>query len=289
MSMTNSLVFASFAEALQNNPFLQMALLAGFAASISSGIIGSYVVVRRIVFIGGSIAHSVLGGMGFCLWVKRTYGVDWISPLQGALAAAILSALFIGWIHLKYRQREDTVIAALWSTGMSIGVIFIALTPGYNVELMNFLFGNILWVSKTDISMLLWLDLIVLSLSAIFHRKFLAICFDEEQSLLQGISVQKLYLLLLCLIAITVVLLIQVVGAILVIAMLTIPAAIANGMTYRLSKMMWIAVALGCFFTMIGTAASFNLNWPPGATISLTATFFYALNLILNRVRKLIV
>src|SRR5579872_2633789 len=142
-------------QAFQTNPFLQFALLAGCAASITSGIIGSYVVVKRIVFISGSIAHSVLGGMGFCLWLKRTYQIDWLDPLHGAIAAALISALLIGWIHLKYREREDTVIAALWSTGMSIGVIFIALTPGYAVELMHFLFGNILWVSRGDIQLLL--------------------------------------------------------------------------------------------------------------------------------------
>src|SRR3990172_6540537 len=146
--------FANFFHALSNNPFLQLALLAGCAASIASGIIGTYVVVKRIVFIAGSIAHSVLGGMGLCLWLKRVHHVAWITPLEGALVAALISALLIGWIHLRFRQREDTVIAAIWSTGMAIGVIFIALTPGYNVELMNFLFGNILWVSRAD---LIWL------------------------------------------------------------------------------------------------------------------------------------
>jgi zinc transport system permease protein len=284
--MTASPLLGSFIEALQGNPFLQMALFAGITASIASGIIGSYVVVKRIVFISGSIAHSVLGGMGICLWLKRTYGVEWITPIHGALIAAIISALLIGWIHLKYRQREDTVIAALWATGMSIGVVFIALTPGYNVELMNFLFGNILWVSKSDITMLLWLDLIVLCVTAVFHRKFLALCFDEEQSLLQGVPVNALYLLLLCLVAITVVLLIQVVGAILVIAMLTIPAAVAGGLTHRLSTMMIIAVILGWIFTITGTAASYELNWPIGATISLTAALFYILSLSLNRAKR---
>ncbi|HSW86209.1 MAG TPA: metal ABC transporter permease [Rhabdochlamydiaceae bacterium] len=283
MITTTAPVLGLFIEALQSNPFLQMALLAGFAASIASGIIGSYVVVKRIVFISGSIAHSVLGGMGICLWLKRTYGIEWITPIQGALIAAIVSALLIGWIHLKYRQREDTVIAALWSTGMAIGVVFIALTPGYNVELMNFLFGNILWVSKSDISMLLCLDVIVLCITGLFHRKFLAICFDEKQALLQGVPVNALYLLLLCLVAITVVLLIQVVGAILVIAMLTIPAAIAGSWTHRLSTIMIIAVLLGWVFTLTGTAASYELNWPPGATISLTAAVLYSLNLILSR------
>ena len=133
----------SFLEALQANPLLLSAVIAGLASSVVSGIIGSYVVVKRIVFISGSISHSVLGGIGFCLWLERARGVEWASPLIGALIAAILSALIIGWIHLNYRQREDSVIAALWSIGMAVGVLFISQTPGFNVELTNFLIGNI--------------------------------------------------------------------------------------------------------------------------------------------------
>ena len=265
------------------NPFLQMALFAGFAASLTSGVIGSYVVVKRIVFISGSIAHSVLGGMGLCLWLRRTYDLKYLSPLHGAIGAAIASALLIGWIHLKFREREDTAIAALWSTGMSIGVIFIALTPGYNVELMNFLFGNILWVSKEDIQTLLWLAGIVIAAVALFHRKFMAICFDEETAIVEGIAVNGLYLFLLCLIGLSVVLLIQVVGAILVIAMLAIPAAIAGSLSKRLSRVMVHAVLLGCLFTLIGISASYGLNWPPGATIALVAALFYLLSLIFLR------
>lgn len=256
-----------------------MALFAGFAASITSGIIGSYVVVKRIVFISGSIAHSVLGGMGLCLWLRRIFGIEWISPIHGALVAAIFSALLIGWIHLKYREREDTAIASLWSTGMSIGVIFIAITPGYNVEMMNFLFGNILWVSKSDLLMLLTLAAIIVVTVAIFHRKFLAICFDEEQASLQAVHVNLLYLLLLCLVAISVVLLIQVVGAILVISMLAIPPAIAGNFTHRLSVMMCLAVALGCLFSGLGLIVSYQINWPPGATIALISAVGYAISL----------
>jgi zinc transport system permease protein len=273
----------SFFEALLINPFLQMALLAGIAASITSGIVGSYVVVKRIVFISGSIAHSVLGGMGLCLWLKRTYALDWLTPTHGALLAALASALLIGWIRLNYRQREDTVIAALWSTGMSIGVIFIALTPGYSVELMNFLFGNILWASQSDVLTLLVLDICVLVIALIFHRRFQAVCFDEEQTELQGLSVRGNTLLLLSLVAISVVLLIQVVGAILVIAILAIPAAIASSFTHRLSRLMGIAVALSALFAFLGTALSYELNWPPGATISLTAALFYSLSLLRSK------
>ena len=262
-------------EAFLTNPFLYMALLAGLAASITSGVMGSFVVIKRIVFISGSIAHSVLGGMGFFLWLQRTYDIPWITPIQGAIVAAIISALLIGWVHLEYREREDTIIAALWSTGMSIGVIFIALTPGYSVELMHYLFGNILWVTRGDILMLFILDAVVITLVALFRHQFLAICFDEQQAKLQKVKVKSFYLLLLCLIALSVVLLIQVVGAILIIAMLAIPAAIASGLTHRFTKMMVFAVLIGCFFTFLGTTTSYQLNWPPGATIALVAAVFY--------------
>ena len=270
----------NFFSALSQNPFLVMALIAGFAASFASGIIGSFVVVKRIVSISGSIAHSVLGGMGVCLWLRRTYGLDFLTPLQGALATGLLSALLMGWIHLRYKEREDTVIAAIWATGMSIGVIFIALTPGYNVELLNFLFGNILWVSHSDIALLLSLDVLIAASVAIFYRRFLAICFDEQQALLQKVPVHTLYLLLLCLVAIAVVLLIQVVGAILVITMLAIPAAIAGTVTHTLSRMMVIATLLGAVFTFLGMYFSYELNWPPGATISLVAAVFYSISLL---------
>jgi len=275
----------SFFSALQDNPFLLMALAAGFAASFASGIIGSYVVVKRIVSMSGSIAHSVLGGMGMFLWLRRTYGMEFLTPLQGALAAGLLSAILMGWIHLKYKEREDTVIAAIWATGMSIGVVFISLTPGYNVELMHFLFGNILWVSHSDIALLLSLDLLIAAAVALFYRRFLAICFDEQQATLQKAPVHTLYLLLLCLVAIAVVLLIQVVGAILVITMLAIPAAIAGTLTHALWRMMGIAILLGALFTFLGMYFSYELNWPPGATISLVAAVCYCINLVCQRKR----
>lgn len=279
--MTDTLTSLSYFFAiLLTNHFLKMALFASLSASISGGIIGSYVVVKRIVFISGSIAHSVLGGIGVALYLKRTYHLVWIEPIYGALIAAILSAFLIGWIRLYYRQREDTVIAVLWALGMSIGVIFISFTPGYNVELTNYLFGSILWTNKTDLYTLLILDILVLGTAFLFHRRFLAICFDEEQAILQGLPVKFLYFFLLSLVAITVVLLIQVVGAILVISILSLPAAIANTFTSRLSKMMVISILLSMIISTVGMILSFVLNWPPGATITLTATAFYLLNFI---------
>ncbi|MBM3192370.1 MAG: metal ABC transporter permease [Chlamydiae bacterium] len=244
--------------------------------------IGSYVVTKRIVFISGSIAHAVLGGMGLALFLRRTLHLDWLKPIYGALAFAIFSAFLIGLIHLYYKQREDTVIASLWTCGMALGVIFLSLTPGYNVEVLNFLFGNILWTAKQDIFLLLGLDALIFLVIFFFHRRFLAICFDDKQALLQGARVNTLYFLLLSLVAITVVLLIQVVGVILVIAILTLPAAIANLLTQRFAKMMLLASLLGMLFSLIGIGTSFILNWPPGATISLIASLGYFLALLLK-------
>ncbi|PCI95531.1 metal ABC transporter permease [Candidatus Aerophobetes bacterium] len=266
-----------------DNPFLLMALFAGLAASVAGGVIGTYVVTKRIVFISGSIAHAVLGGMGLALYLKRTLHLEWLKPIYGALLFAILAAFLIGWIHLYYRQREDTVIASLWTSGMALGVIFLSLTPGYNVEVLNFLFGNILWTSRQDLFLLLGLDLLIFFVVYFFHRKFLAICFDEKQALLQGLRVKGLYFLLLALVAITVVLLIQVVGVILVIAILSLPAAIANTFTNKFSSIMGFATLFGIVFTLVGISLSFLINWPPGATIALVTTVGYFTNLICKK------
>lgn len=272
----------SFFEALQTNPLLLAAFFAGIAASVVSGIIGSYVVVKRIVFIGGSISHAVLSGIGVCIWLERAQGVSWADPLFGALAAAILSALIIGWIHLNYRQREDSAIAAIWSIGMAIGILFISQTPGFNVELTNFLIGNILWVSKTDLYILGGLDIGVILLILCLHKRFLAICFDEDQARLQGLPVHSLYLLLLILIAVSIVLLIQVVGIVLVMTMLTIPAAIANLLTTRLSYMMMLAILISSLFCFSGNVIAYYLDWPTGATIALIAGVVYVFSLAIS-------
>lgn len=265
------------------NPFFVMTLLAGIGSSLAGGVVGSYVVTKRIVFISGSISHAVLGGMGLALYLRRTFNLLWLEPIYGALAFAILSAFLIGIIHLYYKEREDTVIASLWTSGMALGIIFLSLTPGYNVEVLNFLFGNILWTSQKDLMILLALDLLIFLTVFFFHRKFLAICFDEKQAKLQGLSVKSLYFLLLSLVAITVVLLIQVVGVILVIAILTLPAALANVFSQKFSHIMALGSFLGVAFTFLGLILSFTLNWPPGSTISLVATVAYFLGLGLKK------
>lgn len=273
----------SFWEALQVNPLLLTALFAGLAAAVVSGIMGSYVVVKRITFITGGISHAVLGGMGIAVWLARTQGWEELAPLWGALVTAIAAALAIGWIHLHYKEREDTVIAAIWSIGMAVGVLFIAQTPGFNVELTNFLVGNILWVSPTDLGILFALDGVILGTVFCLHKRFLALCFDEDQARLQGVPVQGLYLLLLVLAAVSVVLLVQVVGVILVMTMLTIPAALANLWTHRLSRMMLLAVGLSALFTVVGMMVAYYCDWPVGATIALVAGLAYAAGYLLTK------
>lgn len=269
----------NFIDALLLSPVLQMAVVAAIGASFASGVIGSYVVVKRIVSISGSIAHSVLSGLGCALYLQRVHGMTWLSPLYGALVAAILSALIIGWVHLNYREREDAIIAMIWSVGMAVGVIFVAQIPGFNVELMNFLLGNVLWVSATDLIILGVLDVVIIATVIVFHKRFLALCFDEKQAELQGIRVGPLYLLLLVLIALSVVLLIHVVGVILVLSMLALPASIASSFTFRLSRMMMGAVALNIAFSLGGMAISYRLDWPAGATIALFSGLIYVLSL----------
>ena len=275
-----------FFTALQSSSLLQYALSAALLASLASGIVGSYVVVKRIAFISGSISHSVLGGMGLFLWLHRVHGQEWAAPILGALVAAIVSALIIGWIHLYHRPREDAVIATLWSVGMAVGVLFIAQTPGFNVELSSFLLGNILWVSQTDLIALVVLDTVLVIACLLLHKKLLAICFDEEQAWLQGLHVKSLYLLLLILIALSTVVLIQVIGIILAIAMLTLPAILVSLFARRLSTIIVLAIVASLVFSLGGTVLSYELDWPTGATITLVAALGYLLALMIRARRS---
>lgn len=250
---------------------MQYALLMGVLASLACGVVGSYVVVKRIGYISGGIAHSVLGGMGIAYFLG-------MNPIHGAIVSALIAAIIIGLVSLKVHQHEDTVIGAIWAIGMAVGVIFISKTPGYNVDLMSYLFGNILLVSKSDLITITILYLGILISVAVFYKQFLAVCFDEEYAKLQGINVTLIYLLLLCLIALTVVILIRVVGLILVIALLTLPAAIAGHYSKSLIGMMITASILGIIFTTLGLAVSYQPNLPAGATIIIIAGTVYLLS-----------
>jgi zinc transport system permease protein len=266
---------SEFLDVLISQGFMQNAIIIGLLASVACGVMGSYVVVRRIVFISGGISHTVLGGMGIAYY----YGYN---PLHGAVISALSAALVIGFVSLRYNQYEDTLIGALWSVGMAVGILFIYKTPGYNVDLMSYLFGNILMVEKESVRLLAYLDGLIILSVLLFYKRFLAVCFDEEYSKLQGVGVVSTYLLLLCLIALTVVILIQVVGIILVIALLTLPAATARYYARSLVQMMIIASILGALFTTSGLIVSYQPNLPAGATIVVIAGLAYLLATVLK-------
>ena len=257
-----------FFTALAQHAFLQTAVAAALLASVGCGVMGTYVVVKRIAFIAGGIAHSVLGGMGAAVY----FGFD---PLHGALLAAITAALLIGWVRLHWQAQEDTLIGALWAIGMAIGVIFISKTPGYQSDLMSYLFGNILLVPRESLWFMLAMDIVLLVVVAVYHRQLLAVVFDEEFARLRGIPVGFFYLLLLNLVAVTVVLLIQVVGLILVLALLTLPAAVAGHYVHSLGRMMLIASLLGSVLSVVGLALSYGPDLPAGPTIILLAGCVY--------------
>ena len=259
---------SEFLDALSTHSFLQNALIAAVLAGVGCGIVGAFVVVKRIGYLAGGIAHTVLGGMGIAYYM----GAD---PRLGAAVAAIAAALAIGAVSLRWKQHEDTIIGALWATGMAIGIVFISRTPGYNVDLMSYLFGNILLVSHSDLLVIAALDATVVLLVALFYKQLIAVCFDEEFARIRGVNVGAIYLMLLCLIAVAVVSLIQVVGLILVIALFTLPAAIAGQFVGSVGAMMLVACGLGVAFGVGGLALSYTTNLPSGATIILLAGTAY--------------
>lgn len=276
----------AFLEALSSSALLQRALLAGVIASVACGVVGSYVVARRITYIAGGVAHCTLGGMGAARYFQQVHGWTWLHPLHGAIVAAIVAALIIGWVSLRAKQREDTVISALWAIGMAVGILFIARTPGYYDDLMSYLFGNVLLVSREDLAMIALLDLLVVGCGVLLYGKLLAVCFDEEFARLRGVRVEVYYLLLLCLTALTVVVLVRVVGLIMVIALLTLPVAVAGHFVSRLWQIMVLASLISIVLTTGGLAASYEPELPPGATTIALAGALYLLVIAGTRLLK---
>ncbi len=259
--------------------FMQHALLGCLLASIGCGVIGTFVVVKRIGFMAGGIAHSVLAGMGIAYFMGA-------SPLMGAMISALIAGVLIGWINLHWRQHEDILIAAFWSVGMAIGIIFISRTEGYNIDLLSYLFGNILLVTTRDLYLMLILDVFIVILVMLFYRQFLATAFDEEFSRLRGINVEFYYILLLCMVALTVVLLIQVVGLILVLALLILPAASASQFVSSIKRMMLLSVIFSAVITSAGLVISYEPDIPSGSTIIILAGIFYILSIVIQGMMK---
>ncbi len=267
-------------EALRDFPFLQHALAAGLLAAIACGVVGSYVVVRRISYMAGAIAHAVLAGLGAAGYTNAALGWSWPTLLHGAVIAALLAAIIIGIVSLRAKQREDTLIGAIWAVGMAIGVLFIYATPGYQTDLMSYLFGSLSFVGRDDLYLLACLNLCIVVTVTLFYHRFQAVCFDEEFARLRGVWVEPLYVLLLCLVALTVVLLVYVVGIILVIALLTLPAAIASLGCRTLLQMFVAATLLAALFTTAGQALAYPLDIQSGGSIILVTGGSYLLAML---------
>jgi len=253
--------------------FMQRALMAGVLVSVACGIIGTYVVVNRFVFVSGGIAHAAYGGIGLGYYLKT-------NPVLSAIVFSVGVALAMGAVQRKTRERADTIIGMMWAIGMALGIIFIDLSPGYVADLMSYLFGSILTVPRADLVIMVMLDIVIIALVVVFYKELLAASFDETFATAANVQVDAIYLLLFCLVALTVVMLMRVVGLILVIALLTMPAAISGQFTSDLKRMMVMSVILGIVFTTVGLWLSYTLNLTSGATIILTSACAFLLAMV---------
>lgn len=255
--------------------FMRNAVMAGILTSIICGIIGTLVVVNRLVFLSGGIAHSAYGGIGLAFFFGWPYMV-------GAIGFSLAAALIMAAISLRARQRADTIIGVLWAMGMASGILLLDLTPGYNVDLMSYLFGSILSVPKTDLIAMAVIGVVILLLVAYYFRDILAMSYDEEFAQIRGVPVKKLYYMLICMIAVTVVMVVQVVGLILVIALLTIPPSIAEKYTKSLARMMALSCLLGMLFTTGGLWLSYRFDMTSGAAIIFVASIVFFLSMLVD-------
>lgn len=254
---------------------MQNAFIACVLSSIGCGVIGTYVVAKRISFLAGGIAHTVLAGMGIAQFMGG-------EPLTGAIIAALIAAVLISLIRLYWRQQEDLLVAACWSVGMAIGVMFISKTPGYGVDLMHSLFGNILLVSTSDLLLMAGLDIIIVSIVFLYYKQFTVAVFDEELAYLRGIRVEIYYTLLMCMVALTVVLLMRIVGLILVMALLIFPPACAFQFFHSIARVMLAGTAICMFATLTGLAVSYQPDLPAGPTIIIISGILYMVTVVIR-------
>ncbi len=268
-----------------DNLFLKYAFIMGGLASICFGIIGTFVTIKRIGYLAGAISHSVFGGIGLALFLQVNFGLTWFDPILGALLAAIIAAVIVGLVSLHVKEREDTIIGTLWAVGMAAGILLIDKTPGY-FNLSSYLFGDILLISTKDLLYVGCLDVLIVGVCILFFNRFFSVCFDSEFLSLRGINATFFYLLLLILTALTVVLLVRIVGIVLVIALLTIPPAIASIYSKRLWQMMFYSILLCIFFTWAGLGVSYSYSLSSGPTIIVLSGAGYLILLSLNKLIK---
>jgi zinc transport system permease protein len=264
-------------EALEFD-FMRHALAAGLLASIICGIMGTLVVVNRIVFLSGGIAHAAYGGIGMAFFFGWPY-------LVGTIGFSFAAAMVMAAVTLRARHRADTIIGVIWALGMALGIILLDLTPGYHVDLMSYLFGSILTVPASDLYVMTGMGLLITLAVIYYYKDLLAISYDEEFAQIRGVPVKTLYFGMIGLLAVTIVLVIQVVGLILVIALLTIPPFIVEKYAKSLLQMMVASSLLGTLFTVCGLWLSYRYNLTSGAAIILVSILAFLISLIFDRLK----
>jgi zinc transport system permease protein len=264
-------------EALQFE-FMRNALAAGLLASVICGIMGTLVVVNRIVFLSGGIAHAAYGGIGLAFYFNWPY-------LPGTIGFSLFAAMVMAAISYTVKHRADTIIGVIWALGMAFGIILIDLTPGYNVDLMSYLFGSILTVPRSDLFIMAIIGIIMTIMLVYYYQDLLAMSYDEEFAQIRGVPVKKLYFGLIGMLAVTIVLVIQVVGLILVIALLTIPPFIVEKYVNSLVQMMVASSILGAVFTITGLWLSYRYNLTSGASIIMVSGIVFLISLVVDQIR----
>ena len=254
---------------LFNYTFFQHALLGSLFASIACGIIGTYIVTRRLVFISGGITHASFGGIGIGLYTG-------ISPILGAAIFSVLSAFGVEWLSKRKDMREDSAIAVFWTFGMAVGIIFSFLAPGFTPDLSTFLFGNILTITLSDIWMLAILSLVLIGFFTCFLTTIIYIAFDREYARSQRIPVRLFEYILMMFIALTIVACLRMIGIVLVISLLTLPQMTSNLFTHSFKKIIFMSIAIGFMSCIGGLLLSYQLQVPSGASIIFFSILVYA-------------
>ena len=263
--------------------FFQNALIGAFLASILCGMIGTYIVTRRLVFISGGITHASFGGIGIGVFAG-------FNPILSAMVFAILSAFGVQWVSKKKDVRKDSAIAMFWTLGMSVGIICCFLTPGFMPDLPSFLFGSILAIDSIDLWILGGLTLIVALLFTCLLRPIQSIAFDSTFARSQHLPVSILEYVMMALIAMTIVATLKMVGIVLALSLLTIPQMTANLFAFSYKRMIWTSIILGWIDCILGLYISYLLNVPSGATIIFTSIIVFAIaktiKAIMERIRR---
>jgi zinc transport system permease protein len=249
--------------------FVVNAFVAALLIAVAAGMVGSYIVAKRLVFLSGGITHASFGGIGIAYFLG-------VNPLVGAAAFAVLSAFGVEALSQRMAVREDSAIGILWSVGMAIGIFFIYLTPGYSPNLMTFLFGSILTISKSDLWLLLSLNIVMAAFFTIYYRSILYLAFDPDFARSQRIPVKTFSYILKGFLALTIVLSIRMVGIILLISLLTIPPTTANLFTKKFNQIIFASMGIGFIGAIGGLILSYNMNVPSGATIIMVLVAIFA-------------